>query len=389
MGAAGRLLSANHAAALAAALAGRANRTGRGFCSGVYPITPSTECMELLCNQEIEKGEVVRVESEHSAMGVCIGAAAGGARTFTVSSSNGLALMAENAYAAALLRLPVVMVAANRTIGPPWNIWADHGDTLLLRDSGWVQLYCAGNQEVLDSVLCAYRLAEDHRVLLPVLVCQEGFVLSHTMTETQVPSQERVDRFLPPLDLPGRLAGTPRVMGGIDAPHTTEVHRARHHEAMARVFGVYREVQDAFERELGRRPADPVVPYRADDADALVVSMGTIASTVEQAVDQARARGERLGSVRVRMFRPFPAEQLARLFRGVGRIAIVDRDISLGFGGVLWGEVRGQAEPGAVAQGYVIGVGGGDVRPEHVAAIAADLRARTAAGPPLLLEAGA
>jgi pyruvate/2-oxoacid:ferredoxin oxidoreductase alpha subunit len=158
---------------------------------------------------------------------------------------------------------------------------------------------------------------------------------------------------------------------------------------MARVFGVYREVQDAFERELGRRPADPVVPYRADDADALVVSMGTIASTVERAVDQARARGERLGSVRVRMFRPFPAEQLARLFRGVGRIAIVDRDISLGFGGVLWGEVRGQAEPGAVAQGYVIGVGGGDVRPEHVAAIAADLRARTAAGPPLLLEAGA
>ncbi len=385
----GQLLSGNHAAALAAALAGRANRTARGFCSGVYPITPSTECMELLCNQEIERGEVVRVESEHSAMAVCIGAAASGARTFTTSSSNGLALMAENVVAAALLRLPVVMVAANRTLGPPWNIWADHGDTLMLRDTGWVQFYCADNQEVLDTVLCAYRLAEDHRVLLPVLVCQEGFVLSHAVTRTDVPAQERVDRFLPPLDLPGRLRGTPRVMGGVDAPRSTEVHRAQHHQAMARVFEVYREVQDAFERELGRRPADPVVPYRAEDADALIVSMGTIGATVERAVDEARARGERLGAVRVRTFRPFPAEQLARLFRGVRRVAVIDRDLSLGFGGVLWGEARGQAEPGALVQGYVLGVGGGDVLPAHVAAVAADLAARATAGAPVLMEAEA
>ncbi|WP_242392368.1 hypothetical protein [Anaeromyxobacter oryzisoli] len=386
---AGRLISANHAAALAATLAGRANRTARGFCSGVYPITPSTECMELLCNQEFEKGEVVRVESEHSAMAVCIGAAASGARTFTTSSSNGLALMAENVVSAALLRLPVVMVAANRALGPPWNLWADHGDTLLLRDSGWVQFYCADNQEVLDTVLCAYRLAEDHRVLLPVLVCQEGFVLSHTTTRTEVPSQEEVDRFLPPLELPARLRDTPRALGGVDVPGVAEAHRAQHHEAMARVFEVYREVQDAFERELGRRPADPVVPYRAEDADLLVVSMGTIAVTAQRAVDEARARGERLGAVRVRTFRPSPAEQLAAIFRGKRRIAVIDRDLSLGFGGVLWGEVRGLAEPGAVVQGYVIGVGGGDVRPEHVAAVAADLAARTAAGRPVLMETGA
>ena len=129
-----KLLSANHAAALAATLAARANRGGRGFCSGVYPITPSTECMEYLCLQEIEKGRVILVESEHSAMGVCIGAAAGGARAFTATSSNGLAYMAENCIAAACLRLPVVLAIANRTLGPPWNIWADHGDSLLLRD---------------------------------------------------------------------------------------------------------------------------------------------------------------------------------------------------------------------------------------------------------------
>lgn len=167
------LLSGNHAAATAAALAGRANRGARGFVSGLYPITPSTECMELLCALEIEKAQVVRVESEHSAMGVCIGAAAAGARTFTATSSNGLVYMAENAMAAALLRLPVVMMVANRTVGPPWNVWADHGDSLLLRDAGWIQLYCADNQEVLDSLLCAYRLAEDPRLLLPVMVCQD------------------------------------------------------------------------------------------------------------------------------------------------------------------------------------------------------------------------
>jgi pyruvate/2-oxoacid:ferredoxin oxidoreductase alpha subunit len=386
---AGQLISANHAAALGAALAGRANRTGRGFCSGVYPITPSTECMELLCNQEIEKGHVVRVESEHSAMGVCIGASASGARTFTTSSSNGIAYMAENLVAAALLRLPVVMVAANRTLGPPWNVWADHGDTLMLRDSGWIQLYCADNQEVLDSVLCAYRLAEDRRIQLPVLVCQEAFVLSHTMAQTEVPGQEQVDRFLPPLDLPDRIDGTPRVIGGVTVPHATEVHRAQHQEAMGRVWEVYREVQDGFEAEFGRRPADPVIPYRADDADVLVVSMGTIASTVERAVDEAREKGIRLGGLRVRTFRPFPSEQLAAAFRGRRRIAVLDRNISLGFGGVLWGEARGLADPGAVVQGYMIGIGGGDVRPGHVHAIAEDVASRAAAGVPVLMEAGA
>jgi pyruvate/2-oxoacid:ferredoxin oxidoreductase alpha subunit len=384
----GQLLSANHAAALGAALAGRANRVGRGFCSGVYPITPSTECMELLCNQEIEKGHVVRVESEHSAMAVCIGASASGARTFTTSSSNGIAFMAENLVAAALLRLPVVMVAANRTLGPPWNVWADHGDTLMLRDSGWIQLYCADNQEVLDSVLCAYRLGEDRRIQLPVLVCQEAFVLSHTMVRTDVPDQEKVDRFLPPLDLPERIDGTPRVIGGVTVPHTTEVHRAQHQQAMGRVWDVYREVQDAFEAEFGRRPADPVVPYRADDADVLVVSMGTIASTVERAVDEAREKGIRLGGLRVRTFRPFPSAQLAAAFRGRSRIAVIDRNISLGFGGVLWGEARGLADPGAVVQGYMIGVGGGDVRPSHVLSIAEDAASRATGGAPVLLEAG-
>jgi pyruvate/2-oxoacid:ferredoxin oxidoreductase alpha subunit len=383
------LLSGNHAAATAAILAARANRTGRGFASGLYPITPSTECMELLCAQELPKGAVVRVESEHSAMAVCLGAAAAGARTFTATSANGLVYMAENALAAALLRLPVVMMVANRTLGPPWNVWADHGDSLLLRDAGWIQLYCADNQEVLDSVLCAYRLAEDPRVLLPVMVCQEGFVLSHTVAQTDVPGQEAVDRFLPPLDLRTRLHGQARVMGGIDTPHVTEVHRAQHHRAMARAREVYGEVQEAFRAAFGRRPADPVVAYRVEDAETVVLSMGTIASTVDRVVDAARARGKRVGSLRVRMLRPFPEADLARHLRRAARVAVIDRDISLGLGGVLWAEARATAPREAVVQGYVVGLGGGDPRPAHVEELLSDLGRREEAGEPVFLEAGA
>ncbi len=344
--------------------------------------------MELLCSQQIEKGQVIRVEGEHSAMAVCIGASGSGARSFTASSSNGLAYMAENVVAAALMRLPIVMMAVNRTLGPPWNIWADHGDTLMLRDSGWIQLYCADNQEVFDSVLFAYRLAEDPRVMLPAMVCQDAFVLSHTMAQTEIPSQEAVDRFLPPLQVPHRLDDEPRALGGVVTAQQTEVHRRQHHEALGRVLEIYPEVQDAFEAEFGRRPADPVVPYRAEDAELLILSMGTIGSTVERVVDAARERGIRAGALRVRMMRPFPADMLRRQLAGKSRVAVIDRNISLGFGGVLWGEARGCADPQALVQNYILGIGGGDVRPEHIEQLIADLESRDQAGQPVMLEAG-
>jgi pyruvate/2-oxoacid:ferredoxin oxidoreductase alpha subunit len=380
------LLSANHSAATAATLAGRANRRGRGFGSGVYPITPQTECIELLCKQEFEKGHVVRVESEHSAMAVCMGFSLAGARSFTASSSNGLAYMVENVYAASFYRLPIVMMAVNRTLGPPWNIWVDHGDTLLLRDSGWIQLYCEDNQEVLDSILLAYRLAEDPRILVPAMVCQDAFVLSHTLMQTDVPSQEEVDRFLPPLDLPHRLADRPVTIGGLDFPHETEAHRRQHAAALARVPAVHAECQDAFEEVFGRRPAERVVPYRMEDAELALVSMGTTAATVRLAVDEARARGIKAGALRVRMFRPFPERELRAALAGCRRVGILDRDISLGHGGVLWSETRGVAPPGSLVQGWMLGLGGGDVRPEHVTALIDELRAREAAGEPELVE---
>ncbi|GAB4138029.1 MAG: pyruvate synthase subunit PorA [Planctomycetota bacterium] len=379
-------LSANHAAGTAAAMAGRANRKGRGFGGGVYPITPQTECIEYLCKQAFEKGEFVRVESEHSAMAVCIGMSLAGARTFTASSSNGLAYMTENVFAAALYRLPVVMMAVNRTLGPPWNIWVDHGDTLALRDSGWIQLYCEDNQEVFDSILLAYRLAEDRRVLLPVMVCQDAFVLSHTMMQTDVSDQETVDRFLPPLELPHRLADKPVTVGGLDFPHETEVHRRQHQEAMARVPDVYRECAAEFERVFGRRPAGAIDCHRMEDAEIALVSMSTTASTVRAVVDEARAEGIKLGSVRVRMFRPFPENELRETLSRCSRVGFLDRDISLGLGGILWAEGRACAPPSALVQNYILGLGGGDIRPREIRQVLSDLREREERSEPRILE---
>jgi pyruvate/2-oxoacid:ferredoxin oxidoreductase alpha subunit len=381
------LISANHAAALAATLAARANRKGRGFCSGVYPITPSTECMEYLCLQEIEKGRVLRVESEHSAMAVCIGASAAGARAFTATSSNGLAYMAENCIAAAGMRLPIVLAVANRTLGPPWNIWADHGDALMLRDHGLIQFYCADNQELFDTVLCAFRLAEDSRVMTPAMVCMEGFILSHAVTQTEVPEQEQVDRFLPLTSIPHQLGETPHTLGQMEVPQQTASHRQQHHAAMLGVPQIYAEIQNSFERIFGRRMADAVHAYRAEDAETLIVSMGTIGATAERVVDLFRARGQRVGSLRVRLFRPLPSETIANWFAGKKRVAVIDRDISLGFGGVLWGEIRGLAGPNTVVQNYMAGIGGGDVRPEHLENMLADLHPRRAAGLPAMIEA--
>ncbi len=379
------LISANHAAAKAATLAGRANRNARGFGGGVYPITPQSECIELLCKQEFDKGAVVRVESEHSAMAVCIGMSFSGARSFTASASNGLAYMAENVFAAAFFRLPIVMMAVNRTLGPPWNIWVDHGDTLMLRDSGWLQIYCEDNQEVADTVLMSYRLAEDHRVLLPAMVCQDAFVLSHTMMLTDIPEQAQVDEFLPDLDLPHAIKHAPITMGGLDFPHETESHRRDHYEAMQHVPAVYAEMQDEFERIFGRRPADRVVPYRMDDADIVLVSMGTTASTSRVVVDAAREQGLKVGSLRVRMFRPFPEDLLREHLSGRERIAVMDRDVCPGLGGILWGEVRGVV-PDGLMQGYMVGVGGGDVQPKHIQDVLDDLMALDAPCTPKIME---
>jgi pyruvate/2-oxoacid:ferredoxin oxidoreductase alpha subunit len=382
------LITANHAAGMAATLAGRANRRGRGFGSGVYPITPQTESIELLCKQTIDKGHVVRVESEHSAMAACIGFSIAGLRSFTASSSNGLLYMTENVFSAAMYRLPIVMMAVNRTIGPPWNIWADHGDTLSLRDAGWVQIYCEDNQDVFDSVLAAFRLGEDRRVLLPVMVCQDAFVLSHTMMLTEVPDQDAVDGFLPPLELPHRVSSHPITVGTLDYPRETEVHRRQLLEAMGRVPEVWRDVQQDFRRSFGRGLGDAIVPYRMEDAEVVLVSMGTMAATARRTVDAARERGIAAGALQLRMFRPLPEAALTAALARARRIAVLDRNVCPGFGGIVWGELRGLVPREAILQDYLVGIGGGDVRPHHLGEVIDDILGRREAGAPVLKEVG-
>lgn len=381
------IVTGNHAAGHALSVAGEANRTGRGCACGIYPITPQTEIVERVAAFPFSKGRVIAVESEHSAMALTIGAAVAGARAFTASSSNGLAYMFENIGVAGFYRLPIVMVAVNRTLGPPWNIWADQGDTLMLRDFPWVQLYASDNQEVHDLTLLAFRLAEDPRVLLPVLVCMDAFIVSHTQGETELATQAQADHYLAPLELPHRLdPAHPRTLGGLVWPDATTSLREEIDEAMARVPGALAEARAAFRDVFGRDVAAPIEAIGCEGADAVLVASATVATTARRVVAARRARGERVGLVHLRQFRPFPEAALRAACGGARRVGVLDRDYAAGMGGVWWQDTRaalqGQRDD-AIVQGYLVGVGGGDVTPEIVEDVLDDLLARDRAGRPV------
>jgi pyruvate/2-oxoacid:ferredoxin oxidoreductase alpha subunit len=367
------------------ALAGEANRASRGSVCGIYPITPQTEIVEYVARFEFSRGRVIPVESEHSAMGVCIGASLNGARSFTASSSNGLAYMAENVMVASFYRLPIVMAVVNRTLGPPWNIWADQGDSLMFRDFAWVQLYCDSIQDVADTSLLAFRVAEDPRILLPVMVCMDGFILSHTSMEIELAEQAQVDRYLPPCEIPHHLDNAhPFTTAGMTMPDETLAHRVDLAEAMARVPEVLEEHRAGFTEVFGRDLSGAVTAYRAEDADHLFIASSTISTTVKDVVDERRARGERVGMIRIKMFHPFPVEEVRRLCAGASRVGVLDRNYAAGSGGIFWKEVSMALQPRGdlLVQGYLTGVGGVDVVPATVHGVMDDLAARETAGAP-------
>ncbi len=382
-----QLVTGNHAAGYALAVAGEANREARGAACGIYPITPQTEIVEYVAGFPFTKGRVVPVESEHSAMGVSIGASLAGARAFTASSSNGLAYMVENVIVAGLYRLPIVMVAVNRTLGPPWNIWADQGDTLMLRDFPWLQFYCEDNQEVLDTTLLAFRLAEDRRILLPALVAMDAFITSHTVAETRLPAQADVDRFLPPLALPHRLRHEkPVTVGGLVWPHAATSQRLEIDRAMAAAAAALEDCRRAFAEVFGRDVGGAVELFAADDAERVLVVSGSMASTAREVVRRRRRRGERIGMVKIKLFRPFPEEALRRACRSATKIGVLDRNYAAGQGGIFWQDTRAAFQgrrDDLLIQGYLTGLCGGDVTPETIEEVVADLTARPAAGPPV------
>ncbi|HSG59733.1 MAG TPA: hypothetical protein VLA06_09400 [Woeseiaceae bacterium] len=381
------VITGNHAAGYALSVAGEANRTARGVACGIYPITPQTEIVEYVANFPFSKGRVVPVESEHSAMAVSMGASMNGARAFTASSANGIAYMAENIMVAGYYRLPIVMVAVNRTLGPPWNIWADQGDSLMLRDFAWLQFYCETNQEVLDTTLLAFRLAEDRRVLLPVLTCMDAFIVSHTQTGTDLPDQADVDRYLPDLDLPHRLhMGEARTLGGLAWPHEGLSMRLEIDEAMRRVPEVYEECRASFQDTFGRDPGAMIECFATDDAETVLVASGTIATTAREVVRGRRAEGEKVGLVKIKMFRPFPIVALQAACRSATRMAVLDRNYAAGIGGIFWHDIRAGFQgrrDDLLIQSYLTGLCGGDVTPAVIDDVLADIGSRETAGDPV------
>ncbi len=382
-----QVITGNHAAGYALSAAGEANRSARGVACGIYPITPQTEIVEYVAKFPFSKGRVVPVESEHSAMAVSMGASVSGARAFTASSANGLAYMAENVMVAGYYRLPIVMIAVNRTLGPPWNIWADQGDSLMLRDFAWLQFYCETNQEVLDTTLLAFRLAEDKRIMLPVLVCMDAFIVSHTQTETSLPEQADVDRFLPDLDLPHRVReDEARTVGGLAWPHESLSMRLEVEEAMERVPDVYQECRAVFEETFGRDPGGAVQAFETDDAKTILVASGTMATTAREVVRKRREAGEKIGLVKLKMYRPFPGGELREACKTASRVAVLDRNYAAGVGGIFWQDTRAAFQghrDDLLIQNYIAGLCGGDVTPKVIDEILADLGTRSAAGDPV------
>ena len=382
-----QVITGNHAAGYALSSAGEANRTARGSACGIYPITPQTEIVEYVARFPFSKGRVVPVESEHSAMAVSIGASANGARAFTASSANGLAYMAENIMVAGYYRLPIVMVAVNRTLGPPWNIWADQGDTLMLRDFAWLQFYCETNQEVLDTTLLAFRLAEDRRILLPVMTCMDAFIVSHTQTETDLPEQDAIDRFLPDLDLPHRMhPDEARTLGGLTWPHEDLSMRLEIDEAMKRVPKVYQECRRHFTEVFGRDPGDVIQTFATEDAELVLIVSGAMATTAREVVRQRREAGEKIGLVKLKMYRPYPEAALREACQSATKLAVLDRNYAAGAGGVFWQDTRAAFQghrDDLLIQNYLTGLCGGDVTPAVIDDILADVTSRSEAGDPV------
>ena len=386
------LVTGNHVAGHALALAGEANREARGCAGGAYPITPQTEIIEYLRAFKFSKGRIVAVESEHSAMGVCIGASLAGARAFTASSSNGLAYMTENVFAAGYYRLPIVMIAVNRTLGPPWNIWADQGDSLALRDAPWLQFYTESHQELFDTVLLAFRIAEDQRILLPAMVALDGFIVSHTQMAVEYPEQKLVDKYLPHCNVPHRLRPDhPTTIGGLSWPRETEHHRHEIQQAMDRVPAVLAEALDEFERIFGRRPQGALSPEHTENAEMVLIACNTMSRTLRNVVEERRAAGQRIGMINHKMFRPYPRQQLKKAIGKAKKIGVLDRNHSPGSGGIFWQEVAATLRdvPGLIVQDYLVGLGGGDVTPEHISDIIDDLTKRKTATEPIWKEVAA
>ena len=336
-----------------------------------YPITPQTVIVETLADM-IGRGDLdakyINVESEHSAMASCIGAAAAGARTFTATSSQGLALMHEVLHYAANGRLPIVMVNANRSLAPPWNLYCDQSDSLAQRDTGWIQYYCADCQDVLDSIIVAYKVAEE--VSLPVMLNMDAFYLTHTSEAVHLPDQKSVDAFIPKKFAPVLDTDRPVTFGNVcGADLYTSLRYARHHDTNA-ALEAWQNASDDYAEVFGRS-CPPLQTYKCEDADIILVVAGSAAGALRLTVDQLRAQGHAAGAMRLAMIRPFPADLIAQAVSAAKRVIVVERGISNGMGGIVGQELKAGLfgrRNGCEVWSLFAGLGGKDIVPEEIAA---------------------
>ena len=346
-----------------------------------FPITPSTEIPQyfstFVANGEVDT-EFVAVESEHSAMSATIGAEAAGARAMTATSANGLSLMWEMIYIASSLRLPIVMALVNRAVSGPLNIHNDHSDAMGVRDAGWIMLFSENNQEAYDNMLMAHRIAEHKDVLLPVMVCQDGFITSHSIENIQLESDEDVKKFVGEYKPEHYLLNDkePMAIGPLDLQAYLFEHKAQQGEAMKNAKKVIKEVAEDFEKWTGRK-YEFFEKYKLDDAEIAIVCMNSTAGTTKAVVDKLREKGVKAGLLKLRMFRPFPAEEIAEALSHLKAVAVLDKADSLNAaGGALFEDVTSAMyvnKKQVPMVNYVYGIGGRDTTEKQLESVYSDL----------------
>ena len=345
-----------------------------------YPITPQTEIVENFA-QFVADGKVstefIRVESEHSALSAAVGASAAGARTMTATSSQGLALMHEILFAASGLRAPIIMPVVNRALSAPINIHCDHSDTMAERDSGWIQIYCEDAQEVYDNTLIALKLAEDKEVLLPVMICQDGFIISHAVANVLTLEDKEVKKFIGEYkpDYPLLDISHPITIGPLCLADSYFEVKYQQVEAMNRVFKTFQKVNQEF-KKLAGRGYDFFEEYKMQDAKRAIIVLGSTAGTAKVAVDELRKKGEKVGLIKLCLFRPFPEKEIIQALKNVQAIAVLDRAISFGSYGPVFIEIRSalrNLEKKIKISNYIYGLGGRDITVDDIKKVFEDL----------------
>ena len=376
-----KALTGNKCATMGAALC-------RPDLIAAYPITPQSSVVEgladLVFSGELDS-RMVQVESEHSAMSVVQGAAAAGGRVFTATSAQGLALMYEPYFRMSTLRLPMVMAIATREMTSPETIWSGQQDAMSVREAGWIQCFCETNQEILDMIIQGYMLAEDERVLIPVNVCYDGFYSSHLVERVEVPTQADVDAFLPPYSLPAKLEpATPQALDPMTPGELLMKYRHDHLQAMQAALPVIDEVDEKFASAFGRSYGGCIDTYRLEDADYALVTVGGMTGTARDVVDELRERGVKIGVLKLRFTRPFPAKRVREALDRIKGFAVVDRSVSFGWdAGPMYVETcaaLGEALAGKAHFSAIGGLGGADISMAHIVSAAEKLLALDGAG---------